>query len=166
MKYECTKCKKVYEESINVPCFCGNNKYDIITAWGKVHENTNEVDGNAQRFNHGKLRMDLVPVSAVNALARVLTYGAAKYDPNNWRRGFEYSVPYACLMRHMMAWQDGEDIDSESGLSHLDHAIANLAMLIEFERECPHLDDRWATKCKQGKDDGKENSEEKSEESS
>jgi len=92
--------------------------------------------------------MDLVPVSSINALARVLTYGAQKYDSDNWRRGFNYSVPYASLMRHLTAWQDGEDCDPESGLSHLDHAMANLAMLIEFERECPHLDDRWSTRSK------------------
>lgn len=155
MKYRCIKCGKEYEDVITTPCICGNSDFDIMNEWGKVQENSNKVDGKAQRFNHGKLRMDLVPVSAVNALARVLTYGANKYDSDNWRRGFNYSVPYACLMRHMMAWQDGEDIDPESGLSHLDHAIANIAMLIEFERECSHLDDRWSTRCKknQGKND-------------
>jgi len=158
MTFRCIKCGKEYNNDLAAPCTCGNSDFDIINQWGQVQENSNKVDGKAQRFNHGKLRMDLVPVSAVNALARVLTYGANKYDSDNWRRGFNYSVPYACLIRHMMAWQDGEDIDPESGLSHLDHAIANIAMLIEFERECPHLDDRWTTrKRKQEEDDDEAN---------
>ena len=148
MKWKCTECGKEYENELTVPCRCGNDKYDIINEWGTVKANPGKVDGEAQRFNTGKLRMDLVPISSLNALARVLTYGAQKYDSDNWRRGFNYSVPYACLMRHLTAWQDGEDLDPESGLSHLDHAIANLAMLIEFERECPHLDDRWSTRSK------------------
>jgi len=149
MPYRCVNCNQEYSELPNDGCAeCNNDKFDIINKWGKVEANTNKVDGGAQRFNHGKLRMDLVPVSAINALARVLTYGAQKYDSDNWRRGFNYSVPFACLMRHILAWQDGEDIDPESGLSHLDHAIANLAMLIEFERECPELDDRWSTRRK------------------
>jgi hypothetical protein len=156
MRYKCTNCKKEYTNAMPTSCYCSNSTFDIMNEWGGVNKNSYKVDGNAQRFNGGKLRMDLVPVSSINALARVLTYGAEKYDADNWRRGFKYSTPYGCLMRHLTAWQDGEDIDPESGLSHLDHAIANIAMLIEFERECPHLDDRWSTRCKQeqGKNDG------------
>ena len=149
---KCLDCGLQYmSKDIESTCVCGSTNHEVINDFGKVKKNSNEIDGNAQRFNDNKLMMNLVPVSAVNSLARVLTYGAKKYDADNWRRGFNYSVPYACLMRHMMAFWDGEDIDPESGLSHLDHAIANLAMLIEFERECPHLDDRWTTRVKQNK---------------
>ena len=32
-------------------------------------------------------------------------------------------------MRHLNAWRAGQDNDPESGLSHIDHVLANAAML-------------------------------------
>lgn len=81
----------------------------------------------------GKLKYDLIPPSATKALARVLTFGAAKYEKDNWRKGSTDRY-LAALYRHLDAWRDGESNDSESGYSHLDHAICNLAFLIEFEK--------------------------------
>jgi hypothetical protein len=145
-RYKCAECSYFFSDEKPTCCpKCGCEK--AVEAPRLI--NSNAIDGQAQRINDGKPRMDLVPVSMMNALARVLTYGAKKYDADNWRRGFKYSVPYACLLRHLTQWWDGEDRDKESGLSHLDHVAANLAMLIEFERDCPHLDDRWSTRLKQ-----------------
>lgn len=86
----------------------------------------------AARFDDGKVRLELVPAEAVEAMGRVFTHGSQKYDDWNWAKGFPWLQPYASLMRHLMAWHRGEDTDTESGLPHLDHAITNLAMLITF----------------------------------
>jgi hypothetical protein len=43
----------------------------------------------------------------------------------------------------MDKWLDGEELDAESGLPHLYHAAANIAMLIEYKTTCPELDDRF-----------------------
>ena len=94
------------------------------------------------RLNEGKRRLDLIPVSAINALGDVLTYGLEKYEARNWEKGNDFSVPYASLLRHLTAWWDGEDTDIESSQSHLNHAIMNLAMLIEYEQKHKELDDR------------------------
>ena len=40
----------------------------------------------------------------------------------------------AALLRHLMAWHNGEKIDKESGLSHLGHVVANAIMLRETEK--------------------------------
>lgn len=98
------------------------------------------------RYNKGKLPMHLVPPSAIKALASVLDYGAKKYEERNWERGNDYSVPYASLMRHLLAWWCGEDKDPESGLSHLHHVLMNAAMLVEYEENFPELDDRPGVK--------------------
>lgn len=45
-------------------------------------------------------------------------------------------------MRHLWAWWSLEDRDPESGLNHLDHAAACLAMLIETRRRYTGKDDR------------------------
>ena len=53
-----------------------------------------------------------------------------------------WSVPLACLMRHMAAWQRGEENDPESGLPHLAHAMCNLRMLTLYAKTYPEGDDR------------------------
>lgn len=106
---------------------------------GDVHSNER---GTAARFNTGKPAFDLVPLSALADCARVFDYGRAKYAEWNWAKGQPWSVPFACLMRHMAAWQAGEDVDPESGLPHLGHAMANLVMLSTFARTYREGDDR------------------------
>ena len=97
----------------------------------------------AARFDAGKVRLELVPAEAVEAMGRVFTHGSQKYDDWNWAKGFPWLQPYASLMRHLMAWHRGENIDPESGLPHLDHAITNLAMLITFRERGIGQDTRY-----------------------
>jgi hypothetical protein len=39
---------------------------------------------------------------------------------------------YAAALRHLPAWRGGEELDPESGLTHLAHALANAAFLMEL----------------------------------
>lgn len=79
-----------------------------------------------------KPRMDLVPVYPIQQLGQVLTYGANKYSERNWEAGMDWGRPYAAAQRHLMSWWSGEDLDPESGISHLSHALCNIAFLLEF----------------------------------
>lgn len=94
------------------------------------------------RHNQGKPRIDLVPTDLSQAAARALMFGAAKYAAWNWLKGLSWSETYASLQRHLAAWLNGEDTDPESGLSHLDHAAANIAFLTTFEARGLGTDDR------------------------
>ena len=96
-------------------------------------QEANQSKTGSLRYNKDKLPMHLVPPSAIKALASVLEYGANKYEARNWEKGANYSVPYASLMRHLMAFWEGEDKDSESGLPHSYHILMNAAMLVEYE---------------------------------
>ncbi|UIS54081.1 hypothetical protein ZHX_gp21 [Edwardsiella phage vB_EpP_ZHX] len=87
------------------------------------------------KFDGDKLRMDLIPPSATKALAEVLTFGARKYKPNNWKNVEEADRYVAALMRHVEAYREGELIDPESGLHHLAHAMTNIAFLIELDHK-------------------------------
>lgn len=98
--------------------------------------------GSAARFNAGKPDYSLIPISTLADEARVWEYGAKKYSRNNWKKGQKWSVPMASLLRHLAAWQDGEDIDSESGLPHLAHIACNVRMLTLFSQTYPEGDDR------------------------
>lgn len=98
----------------------------------------------AKKADGGKLRFDLIPASAELALAEVLTFGAAKYDDENWRKGFPWKRVYAAARRHMNSWINPResDYDSETNLNHLKHAFCCLAFLIEYLESHPELDNR------------------------
>ena len=91
-----------------------------------------KIVGEFLKFDTSKTRYDLVPPSAIKAIANVLTYGAKKYKPNNWQLVEDTERYTAALYRHLEAWRSGEINDSESGLPHLEHAMTNLAFLIEL----------------------------------
>jgi hypothetical protein len=94
------------------------------------------------RFDDGKLRYDLLPPKALEAIVEVYTYGANKYDANNWWKGMKWSKVIAPLKRHIEKWLKGEENDEESQCHHLAHAIWNLIALYEYERNKIGIDDR------------------------
>jgi len=99
--------------------------------------------GTALKFDGGKLPLHLLSTEAMNQTAAVLAFGAEKYAEHNWRKGFVWSRPLSAAMRHITAFNAGEDKDPESGLSHLAHAACCIMFLLEFEKTHKELDDRY-----------------------
>ncbi|MDY9920882.1 MAG: dATP/dGTP diphosphohydrolase domain-containing protein [Synergistota bacterium] len=89
-----------------------------------------------------KVRLDLLPVKPLLDVGKVLTYGANKYSPRNWERGFVWSRPYAAALRHLFAWFSGQTHDPETGFNHLAHAMCEIMFLMEFSYTHPEMDDR------------------------
>lgn len=89
--------------------------------------------------------MSLIPQKSLVELGNVMTHGAGKYGPHNWRAGMDWSRLLSAAMRHMAQWNEGESIDEESGLNHLAHAAANLLMLLEYEIKSLGKDDRYGS---------------------
>ena len=85
------------------------------------------------KFDGDKLRPDLVPTSCITGIAEVLTFGARKYKPNNWRNNTDLSRYEAAMWRHWLKYLEGEMHDKESGMPHLWHAMTNMAFLIELD---------------------------------
>ena len=86
-----------------------------------------------RKFDGGKLRYDLLPVYALEEVTRVMTLGAEKYDPENWKRVPEGRRRYtAAAFRHIEAWRKGETTD-EIGTHHIANAISNLMFILEKE---------------------------------
>lgn len=94
------------------------------------------------KFDGDKPRYDLIPPEALDGLARVLTYGAAKYAPRNWEKGMNWGRVFGAAMRHLWAWWRGEHKDPETGMSHLWHAQCCIAFLIAYEARQTGTDDR------------------------
>ena len=89
-----------------------------------------------------KVRMELLDPYAVEQLAAVLTFGAKKYAPHNWRLGIRKGRLLAALMRHVFAYLRGEDKDPETGLSHIAHAMCCCMFILGLEHRID-LDDRY-----------------------
>jgi len=98
--------------------------------------------GSGARYNAGKPDLSLIPISTLEDEARVWEYGKRKYVAWNWAKGMAWSIPLACALRHLAAWQRGEENDPESGLPHLAHAMCNLRMLTLYSRTYRAGDDR------------------------
>ena len=98
---------------------------------------TQSITERSLRFNSGKPDYSLIPLELLEEAARVLEYGATKYERDNWKKPTHWTVSYACLMRHMSAWQGGEDLDPESGWSHLGHAMCNLLQMLHQLKHNP-----------------------------
>lgn len=100
----------------------------------------------ADRYNDNKVRLDLVPPSLEMEVGQVLTKALVKYEENNWRRGMKWNKCIASLKRHLNSFQQGEDLDPETGEKHITHVIVNAMFLMEYYTICPNLDDRIKTK--------------------
>lgn len=116
---------------------CKNCQLAIDKAGLNVH-----IVEQFMKFDTGKLRYGLIPPEATKALASVLTYGAKKYKPNNWKQAESTERYVDALYRHLEAWRGGEEFDDDSKLSHLSHALTNIAFLIHFEEHKVRVDNR------------------------
>lgn len=88
------------------------------------------------------------PISTISApvileVGLAMLEGARKYGRHNYRpAGVRGSVYYDAVFRHLASWWEGEDIDPDSGLSHITKAIAGLMVLRDSMIQENWVDDR------------------------
>lgn len=76
-------------------------------------------------------------------MAEVFKLGATKYGAYNWRdNAVSVSTYHSAIMRHLLAYQSGEDIDPESGESHLNHIACCAGILEDCRVKGNLIDDR------------------------
>lgn len=93
-------------------------------------------DKGGLKFDGGKPRWDLVQLDVFEEVAAILEFGARKYEANSWQTVAGAEGRYlAALLRHITAYQRGEELDAESGLPHLAHAACNLMFLRWFQQQ-------------------------------
>ena len=94
------------------------------------------VEQVGKKYDSDKPMMDLIPPYMEEEVAKVLTFGAKKYAPGNWRKVEPLRSRYlAAAQRHINALKKGESHDPESGLHHAAHAACCLMFLGEVELE-------------------------------
>jgi len=85
-----------------------------------------------RKYDSNKLEYGLLPPLALEETVRVLTFGAQKYERDNWKKVPDSKRRYFdALERHVWAWKKGEIKDPESGIHHLAHAICCAMFLLE-----------------------------------
>ena len=90
-----------------------------------------------------KAPLSTVPAEVLLEVGLAMMEGARKYARHNYRTvGVRSSVYYDATMRHLMSWWEGEDIDPDSGLSHITKAIASLVVLRDAMVNNKLTDDR------------------------
>ena len=90
-----------------------------------------------------KTQLQLLPSAFNKATADALAYGASKYGPWNWRATRVQTMTYVgAIRRHLDRFLEGEDIDPESGVPHLGHIAASVAILLDAGAVGRLADDR------------------------
>ncbi len=87
----------------------------------------------ATRYNSGKPQWGLVVQWTLIPMVKVLEFGAAKYAPDNWKKGLNREEILESIKRHLDALFDGQEFDekdsptdiSHSGLHHIGHIMCN-----------------------------------------
>lgn len=88
---------------------------------------------NGLKFDIGKTDWSLMPWVSLTSVAKVVTFGAKKYDRDNWRKVEGWRERYfAAALRHLVAWYLGERADDESGESPLAHCVCDTLFLMEL----------------------------------
>lgn len=101
-------------------------------------------DGNPKHaLGQTKPSFRFVPMSAVLTMGQAMENGGVKYGSHNWRnQPVDASVYYDAALRHIAQWYEGNDKADDSGVHHLGHAMACLAIIIDAEFQGGLHDDR------------------------
>ena len=108
--------------------FTGDDKLEVLASCETISAEQ------GRKFDGGKLEYGLLPPLALKATVDVLTFGAQKYERDNWKYVDDSLRRYFdALQRHLWAYKEGETIDPESGKHHLAHAMCCLMFLYEHD---------------------------------
>lgn len=149
---DCDNCFYADESSSNHPCnscrYDSNNKtfnnWVAIDVFKNINDTTalqyNPVDvafnktTAGVKYDNGKPQWSLLPFRALTQVVEVLTYGAKKYAPDNWKKVPDARRRYIDAgFRHLTAYTTGETNDPETGKHHLAHAICCMLYLVAFD---------------------------------
>lgn len=96
----------------------------------------------ALKHDSGKLPYELLPPDAIREVVKVLQFGANKYAPRNWEKGFDYTRLIGAIKRHTADIELREDFDDETKLLHAAHLVCEALFLLTHQLRGIGRDDR------------------------
>ena len=127
------------------PMYCGNNtrndkesiSYKLIEQC-KTKGMEQEIKTEARKNDRldDKLRWELLPLEDVEDIVRVYTAGAKKYGPDQWQNLPDGMRRYkAALLRHLVEFDKGNEIDEETGCRHLAQVCWNAIAMLHISKQ-------------------------------
>ena len=102
----------------------------------KLEQSQDPNHTGGRKFDGGKLQYGLLPPLALRETVKVLTFGAEKYEPDNWRRVPDGHRRYFdAAQRHLWAYQEGEKFDPETEVNHIAHAVCCLMFILDLDEQ-------------------------------
>ena len=140
-------------EMAKISLYGAKGMYEHLTEGKPLRQTRNLETGEERSVQSGTgamkgvkpQRHSLIPPEALNQVAEHYGVGAEKYEPHNWRKGYDWSKSYDALQRHAAAFWSGEDMDPETGTPHMAAVAFHALTLLTFMKEHPQLDDRYKT---------------------
>jgi hypothetical protein len=144
---DCTMCKGLMEEGTGRLATMYDHDTDAphqgiagILTGGEVRVTDPKTGGQKGK----KLaQLGAIDPASLLELAKVAGYGQAKYARFNYLKGFDWSLLIDALYRHLLAFQNGEELDPESGLSHAAHVAWHALALVSFSQRKLGTDDGY-----------------------
>jgi len=116
---------------------------------GKIDPAMRENPKLIRAMKDGKAPLEYLVLSVLEGDARVHKSGADKYGIRNWLIDrIKASTYIAAILRHLIAWALGQDLDPDSGESHLLHIRACCAILLDSADHGTLTDDRLLSESK------------------
>jgi hypothetical protein len=119
----------------------GRNTSSTKPAAGEVRTTSSTGGQKGQKL----AQMSSLDPHALSVVAEVAGFGAQKYSKLNFMKGYDWSLSYDALQRHLHAFWNGQDRDDESGLLHLGHAAWHCLAMISFFERGLGTDDRYSS---------------------
>ena len=127
------------------PMYCGNNtrndkesiSYKLVEQCkSKDMEQENKTEARKNDRLDDKLRWELLPLEDVEDIVRVYTAGAKKYGPDQWQNLPDGIRRYkAALLRHLVEFDKGNEIDEETGCRHLAQVAWNAIAMLHISKQ-------------------------------
>lgn len=90
-----------------------------------------------------KVSLSKLPAVAIVHAAHAMMNGAEKFGSYNWReKKVQAEIYIDAALRHITAWNEREECASDSGVHHLGHAMACLAILLDAQETGNLVDNR------------------------
>lgn len=105
-------------------------------------------DKQASKNDNKKPDLSLIPYIALVKEAEALMVGEKKYGRYNYTKGHKASQLISAAIRHLSAWNEGQEFDAEDGQHHLGAARACLAMALRQQELGTLVDDRYKQETK------------------
>ena len=145
----CASCFFLYDRLCGLednPKYC----YDMRKDWEYINyklvekckpkenkmEQENKIEARKNDRLDDKLRWELLPLEDVEDIVRVYTAGAKKYGPDQWQNLPDGIRRYkAALLRHLVEFDKGNEIDEETGCRTLAQVAWNAIAMLHISKQ-------------------------------